>query len=407
MSRTEHDSTPSAGVANQMKAWVLPVIIVLAAVAVMVLMIKLKPAVAKQEITRLPPLVRIMEIVPASHRFIVRSQGTVSPRTESQLVPEVSGRVVSISPAFTSGGFFAEGDVLLTIDRYDYRQAVVRAEADIARAELALAREEAEAEVARQEWEELGRDEEPTALTLRTPQLQDARATLAASRAALDKAGRDLDRTEIRAPYAGRVRSKSVDVGQFVNRGAPVATLYAVDFAEVRLPLPDSDLAYFDLPVAYRGGNGPARGAAVTLSAEFAGKRHTWQGRLVRTEGEIDPTTRMIHAIAQVADPYGVGKDRDRPPLAAGMFVEAEIEGDQVDNLFLIPREAMRGPDQVLVVSQDNRMRYRTVSVVRTTRDHVVADGGLAAGERICISPLQAVTDGMEVRVHQDQEAGA
>lgn len=407
MTRTEHEPTPPTGVSFQLKKWVLPFVIIFAGIVVMVLMVKLKPTVGKQEIIKLPPLVRVMEIVPARHRFIIRSQGTVSPRTESQLVPEVSGRVVSIAPAFTSGGFFEEGEVLLTIDRYDYRQAVVRAEAEIARSELALAREEAEAEVARREWEELGGDEEPTALTLRTPQLQDARATLAASRAALDKAERDLERTEVRAPYAGRVRTKSVDVGQFVNRGAPVATLYAVDFAEVRLPLPDSDLAYFDLPVAYRGGNGAVRGAAVNLSAEFAGKRHTWQGRLVRTEGEIDPRTRMVHAIARVADPYGVGKDKNRPPLAAGMFVEAEIEGDQVDNVFRIPREAMRGSDQVLVVDQNDRLRFRTVSILRTTRDHVVADGGLATGERICISPLQVVTDGMEVRIHQDQEAGA
>ena len=401
MTRTEPDT------AYRIRAWVLPIVIIAAAAAVMILMIRLKPEVQKQEIVSPPPLVRVMEVVPGPHRFIVRSQGTVSPRTESQLVPEVSGRVVSIAPAFTTGGFFEKGDVLLTIDPYDYRQAVIRAEADIARAELALAREQAEAEVARREWEELGHDEQPTPLTLHQPQLEDARATLAAGRAALDKAGRDMERTEVRAPYAGRVRAKSVDVGQFVTRGAPVATLYAVDVAEIRLPLPDGDLAFFDLPVAYRGGKGAARGAAVTLSAEFAGKRHTWQGTLVRTEGEIDPRTRMVHAIARVTDPYGAGANRDRPPLAAGMFVKAEILGHQVEDAVLIPREALRGTDQVLVAGDDNRLRFRTITILRTTRDQVIVAGGLTAGERICISPLQAVTEGMAVRIFDGGEDGA
>jgi RND family efflux transporter MFP subunit len=407
MTRTEHDSTPPTGASYQIKAWVLPVVILIAAVAVMTLMVKLKPDVEKQVIVTPPPMVRVLEVAPQSYRYTIRSQGTVGPRTESQLVPEVSGRIVAVSPAFISGGFFEKGDVLLSIDPYDYRQGVVRAEADVARAALALSRENAEAAVARKEWEELGGEEEPTPLTLREPQLQDARATLAAGEAALEKARRDLERTEILAPYAGRVRTTNGDVGQFVNRGAPVATLYAVDFAEVRLPLPDADLAYFDLPLTYRGGRTTSRPARVTLHAEFAGRRHSWEGTLVRTEGEIDPRSRMVRAIVQVADPYGPGKSRDRPPLAAGMFVEAEIHGHELQDVFLVPREALRGEDQVLVVGDDNRMRFRTIEVLRKTRDHVIAGGGVTAGEKICISPLQAVTDGMEVRIYRDQETGS
>lgn len=406
MNRTEQDTASPAGASYRLRAWVLPVIIVAAAVAIMILMIRLKPDVEKQETVSPPVLVRVMEAVSGTHRFVVESQGTVSPRTESMLVPEVSGRVVAVSPAFNAGGFFEAGDVLLTIDRYDYSQAVVRARAEVARAELALAREKAEAEVARREWQELGGDEPPTALTLREPQLKDAEAALAASRAALDKANRDLERTEVRAPYAGRVRSKTVDVGQFVNRGTPVAALYAVDYAEVRLPIQDDDLAFFDLPLAYREGGGAGGGAAVTLSADFAGKRRSWEGALVRTEGEIDPRTRMVHVVARVADPYGRGRSGDRPPLAAGLFVDAVIHGNQVDGVFLIPREALRGEDQVLVVGDDLRMRFRTLTILRTTRDHVIASDGLSDGERICISPLQAVTDGMQVRVYDD-EAGS
>ena len=153
----------------------------------------------------------------------------------------------------------------------------------------------------------------------------------------------------MKAPYTGRIRTKSVDVGQFVSRGAPVARVYAVDYAEVRLPIPDAELAYVDLPLAFRGQAGDAKGPKVTLRAQFAGREHTWQGRIVRTEAEIDPQSRMVQAVARVADPYGQGGRPGRPPLAVGMFVEAEIEGRWTSSVVL-PRVALRGGDTVYVI---------------------------------------------------------
>ena len=216
------------------------------------------------------------------------------------------------------------------------------------------------------------------------------------------------------------MREENVDVGQFVSRGQALAKLYSVDYAEVRLPLPDRELAYLDLSLAYRGEGksgapdapasreGARSGPTVLLHAEFAGRTHTWRGRIVRTEGEIDPKSRMVNVVARVEDPYG----RDaaagaRPPLAVGLFVQAEISGRVVPNAFVVPRSALRRDPadpkhHVLVVDDDLRLRRREVEVLRQERERVVLGAGLLAGERICVSPLRAVVDGMRVRVQED-----
>ncbi len=364
-------------------------------------MVMMRPEVETRRPEAIPPLVRAQAVELRDVTLSVVSQGTVSPRTESQLVPEVAGRVIWVSPSFASGGFFEKGETLLRVDPHDHRQAVIRSEAQVASSRLRLAQEQAEAAVARKEWKELGQGD-ASPLTLRQPQLEDARAALAAAEASLETAKRNLERTKIRAPYAGRLRQKSVDVGQFVTVGNPVARIYAVDYAEIRLPLPDDDLAYIDLPLDYRGERTRAKGPRVTLRAEFAGRSHQWEGRIVRTEGEIDATTRMVHVVARVGNPYGRvadSEDGDRPPLAAGLYVQAEIEGRTVEAVASLPRAALRGRARVLVIDGDDRLRFRDVRVLRTTHGEVVVADGLEEGERVCLSPLEAATDGMRVRL--------
>ena len=348
------------------------------------------------------PGVRVHTVTLQDVRLTVSSQGTVRPRTESQLVPEIAGRVIWVSPSFAAGGFFEEGDVLLRIDQYDYQQAVITAQSQLAQSQLRLAQEEAEAEVAREEWKELGAGD-ATALTLHEPQLIDAQAAVAAAEAALDRAMRDLDRAEIKAPYAGRIRQKSVDVGQFVAVGSSVATVYAIDSAEVRLPLPDAELAYLNLPLAYRG-LGEQAGPRVSLQANFAGSTHTWEGRIVRTEAEIDPVSRMVHVVAEVADPYAPSDDPGRPPLAVGMFVEAEIEGRVAAQVVVLPRAALRGRNQVLVVDGGDRLQFRDIEIFRSTSTEIIVTAGLESGERVNVSPIEAVTDGMRVAVIGDAQ---
>ena len=351
------------------------------------------------------PLVRVITVRPETVRLTVEAEGTVRPRTETEMVPEVSGRVVEISPSLTAGGFFEEGDVLLKIDPREYELEIVRSRAAVAQAELRVATAKQEAQVARKEWESLG-EGDPSPLVLREPQIAEAKAVLASAQAALDRAKYDLERTTVRAPYAGRVWEKRVGRGQFVTRGSPIARIYSVDLAEVQLPIPDAELAFVDLPLAYRGRSGKANMPRVRVRATFAGKKHEWRGRIVRTEGEIDAHSRMVRAVAQIEDPYGYTAHPGRPPLAVGMFVEAEIQGRWVRNVVFLPRTALRAGDQVLVVDEESRIRYRSVEILRAETDRVIVRSGLSEGERVCVSILAAAVDGMKVRtVEQESDA--
>ena len=383
---------------------VLPLAVVGVALVAAFVLISSRPPVATQAPTIPPPGVRVHQVTLEEVPLTIISQGTVRPRTESQLVSEVAGRVIWVSPSFDEGGFFDANDALVRIDTFDYEQAIVSARSQLAQSRLMLAQEEAEADVAAREWSELGRGD-ARALTLREPQLEDARASVAAAEANLERAKRDLERAQIVAPYAGRVRRKDVDLGQFVTVGAPVATIYAVDLAEVRLPLPDQELAYLDLPLSYRGATDQPT-PAVMLRATFAGQPHEWDGRIVRTESEIDPVSRMVHVVAQVQDPYAAGPNPNRPPLAVGMYVEAEIEGRTVRNVAVVPRAALRGASQVVVVGPDDRISFRDIDILRTTTETMFVREGLAPGELVAVSTLDAATDGMLVQIaNEDRDA--
>ncbi len=342
-----------------------------------------------------PPLVEVRPLSPQNVQLRVRTQGTVMPRTESSLAPEISGRVVYVSPNFTTGGFFEEDEVLLRIDSRDFELAIAEAEARIAQARFLIEREQAEARAARREWEELG-EGRASDLLLRTPQIAEAEAAQEAARASRELAERNLARTEIRAPYRGRVRSRSVDVGQFVVQGNPVAQLYAVDYAEVRLPIPREELAYVDLPFHFRDGQSPA-GPEVILSAELGRRMYRWKGRIVRTEGEVDPESQMLFAVARVEDPYGGSGGAGRPPLAVGLFVEAEILGRWLSGVFVLPRTALWPDNRVLTVDSDHRLRFREVEIERTGVDDVIVTGGVSANDWLCLTRLETPVEGLKV----------
>ena len=364
-------------------------------------MIASRPSVATHKPERRPPLVRVMIARPQHVQLRIEAQGSVVPRTESELVAEVSGRIVSVSPSLASGGFLEPDDVVIRIDPRDYEIARVRAQASVSRAESEL--ELARAGLRRHESLAAQGIESSAALETAVSAEKVAEAVRRDARASLEQARRDLERTRVRAPFAGRVREKYVDVGQFVGRGAPIARIYAVDYAEVRLPIADAATAFVDLPIAYRDdrddrdAGAPSRGPEVLLHSRFGGQSYTWRGRIVRTEGELDPRTRMIHAVARVEDPYGRGEDPSRPPLSVGLFVEAEILGRSLDDVFVIPRSAVRGDDQVAIVDEQGRLRLRSIEVIKRNRDSVVVRSGIAAGEQICTSPLSIAVEGMEV----------
>lgn len=386
-----------------------PLLILGAALLIVATLLVLRQSPEERPQRNAAPLVRTTIAEPTDYRFVVRANGSVTPRTESELIPQVSGEVVEMSPKLVAGGFFQDGDFLARIDPADYRVDREAARAQVARAQSEFARAEKELErqkrlADRSVASQARIDDSVNAYRV-------AEASLREAQARLERAERDLARTEIRAPFRGRVRSKQVDLGQFVNRGESIAVLYAIDFAEVRLPVPDRELAYLDLDklrAAIAGTEAGTIGARVTLHAEFAGSDHQWVGELDRTEGELDPKSRMIHLVARVPDPYLLEPPRSAP-LAIGLFVEAVIEGREVEDAFVLPRDALRAGGHVYVVDDESRLHFRDVEVLRTERDQVILAGGLESGERVCTSPLDAALDGMLVRVapsDREQDSG-
>ena len=367
----------------------IPSLVILAALLGALALMATSPQVEPNSPEPLAPTVRVREAVPQAVQLQVHSQGTVSPNKVTALIPEVAGRVVWISPTLVNGGYFERGDVLLRLDDKDHRSTLQRARA-------ALARAEAEHDHAHYEHQRM-LSLEQRKLASRSQMehaLKEARVKEAAlhdARANLDQAKRDLQRTEVKAPFAGLVQSESVDVGQLVGRNSPVATLYAVDQMEVRLPIADRQLAFLNLPVGQRGALPEGQQPAVALTADYAGRTLSWRGRIVRTEAEIDVASRMLNVVARV------NAESHAAPPAVGLFVEAEIEGLLVEDIVVMPRNALRNGNRVLIVDADNRLRFRDIEPLRLYQDDVLIRGGLAQGERVCVSALQTPIEGMRV----------
>ena len=374
------------------KRFLAPVMVLVVGVGLAALIIASGPKLEPQAPPSSAPLVRTWEAASQSVQLTSITHGTVLPRTESDLIPEVSGRIISISKSMVSGGFFKKDDLLLVIDPLDYELAREQARASLASAgsELSNAKRGHDRQLDLARKQSTSQSKKDDALN----RLRFAQASLREAKARLSRAERDLSRTKITAPYDGRVRSERVDIGQFANRGTPMASLYATDIAEVRLPIHDEELAHLELPLANQitGQQRPT----VILSAPFAGKKHTWRGAIVRTEGEIDPKTRMITVIAQVESPYET--KNDRPPLAVGLFVEAEIIGHKIGNVFVLPRSAIQANRQVYVIGKDNRLQFRDVEILRTVGEEVYITGGLNARETVCLSTVSNAIEGMLVR---------
>jgi RND family efflux transporter MFP subunit len=372
-----------------------PVAIVVAALIVAVVIVASTDPLQPTQPEPIAPIVRVIEANPKTVRMVVHAQGTVTPRTETALVPEVSGNVVWISPSLVAGGYFEMGQPLLRIDNRDYLAAVARAAATINRTEA----EQEFTEFELQRLEELESQEliSRSELEAGMRSARVAEANLQDARVALEQAERDLTRTEILAPFKGFVRNEQTDVGQFVSRGAAIANIYAVDYVEVRLPIADQQLEYLDLPLSQRGQLSEARAPTVTLSADFAGQNYEWLGTIVRTEAEIDSRSRMIQAVARISadDSSTDGDAMLTPPV--GLFVQAEIAGRPASDIVVVPRATIRNGNDILVVDNDNRLRFRPVEIMRVYGDDAFISGGLKKGERIVVSQLQIAVDGMRV----------
>ncbi len=393
------------------------------------------PEVRQRPTIRTLPVVQVEELKPADYDVTLPSYGLVKPHTETELAAEVSGRIAFVSGAYREGKTFQKDDILLKIDPRNYEASLARAEADLVRTQTALSLAEAQTEKAKADWERLGRGGQPSDLTLRLPQLKEAQAAVSAAQADRDEAALNLQRCEIKAPYNGVVLEKTTDLGDYVTPGKALGRIFASDYAEVRLPLREDQFPFFAMAAkelhetsgdskepdssleltANSGdsdsekegdGNGhgsPFKGPEVDLRSGDTRAARTWSGWIDRTEGSIDASTRQLFVVARIP------LDQAESALALpemGLFVSANIDGPTLKNVFLIPRQAVRGGDSVIVIDEDKRVRFRKLDIVYEGDPNylvVATDSLLKTGDRVSLTPLPFAVEGDQVRIEGEE----
>jgi len=373
-----------------------PVFVIALGIGAYALLEWVKPEPEKKEEAPRPLSVYVEEVEQINVALDVETSGEVRARTEIDIVAQIAGRVVSVSPEFTEGGRVFPGIALITIEDTDYRFALLQAEAIVANAEVSLQQALAAADVARKQLQGTSNASD---LALNKPQVARAHAGIKAAKADLAQAQANLDRTSITLPFTGRVISTSVDIGQYVTPGTQLGRAFSTDVVEIRLPLNDSQLASLDLPIGFIAE--PNEGLAVDLNATVAGRDQVWHGQLTRLDASIERETRMLYGIVEVHSPYDQHVSQNGMPLAVGLYVQAKIQGREIRGAYVIPRDALRAGNQVYVVNDKGRLEVRSVEVTHSSSLRAIIASGLAPSERVVISSIRNPIQGMALKALQ------
>ena len=333
--------------------------------------------------------IRTVAVKPVTVELTVESQGEVSAEYMVDVSPEVTGRIMHLSPAFVTGGYFQKGDVLLEIDDKDFKLAHIRAESKLVEAIEDHEQELAEALLAKEGL-----------LSMREARVNSSGARVESAKAELAQAEADLNRTKLRAPFDGRVLFTTAGIGQYVKQGEALGKIFPTELAEIRLPLSDRQLSYLDFPFGLKN-NQPLPPIDVDLKANIAGQTVSYKAYLHRMDGVIDPDNRVWYAVARIQDPYGLRSADAKFPLAMGIYVDAVIKGKKIEGVYKLPRSALRKQGEILIVDKENRLRQRVVEVLKTDFDFVYITDGLNDGEIVCISSVETFVEGMPVEIKQ------
>jgi len=382
---------------NRIKKLLLPLFIILIT-AVIIYYVTSNPPEAKRGRPSAPTqvLVEVENLNEQTYDVVLESFGVVEPRTQSNLVAQVSGQIMKVADQFRDGGFFEKGDPLVWIDDRDYLAEAQIAQANVLSAQQALLEEQAMGEQAIKDWKRLGNGAEAGDLVLRKPQLESAKASLLSAKAQLQKAQLALERSIVKAPYAGRILTTDADLGQVVSANTAIASIYAIDVIEVRLPINNSDLALIDLPKEYRNNIAIPAKSKVYLHSDAVGKQ-SWQARLVRTEGAIDSSTQQLYVVAQIEDPYSQLR-QDMVPIKMGQYVNAQLMGKQLNNVIVIPNSAIYQGSYVYTVVNKALLR-KEISIQWQNSQHAIISEGLEAGEALVLTPMGQVSSGTRVKI--------
>ena len=376
----------------------IPVVIILVFIGLSYVVKNNPPSSKRFKPSSAPQLnVEVKTLVKQDMSLNIKSYGNVRPRTQSNLFPQVSGQITYISPNFREGGFFEKGEVLVKIDQRDYLAEIEIAKSSLFNAQQVLSEENARVEQAQQDWQRLGNKEQAPDLVLRKPQLLAAQANVYSAQANLKKAELALERTQIVAPYQGRILNKEVDVGQVVSSGTKLAAIYAVDYVEVRLPLKNKDLSYISLPELGNGLHSEnAILPSVTIASELVERQH-WQGKIVRTEGAFDASSQQLFVVAQIDDPYK-NSSQQGLPIKIGQYVTADITGKMVHDALIIPNLTIYQGSYVYVV-ENNKLVRKPITIAWQNEEFALIKSGLSEQDLLVITPLGQINSGTPVTI--------
>lgn len=386
----------------QLRYVLMPFAIIFAAIIVLVILQILAPKPAKKAVAVKAPLVNVMSLQAQDITFSISSQGSVEPRTKTTLISEVSGMVTHVSDKFQVGGFFKKGEVLLTIDDITYQVALLRAQAQLESAQALLVEEQARSQQAEDEWRLTGKPvEQAPILALRLPQLKKAQAGVLAAQADLREAKVKLARTKIIAPYDAMLTSKQADLGQYVTMGSALAKAFAIDYAEVRLPIKQRDVAFLNLSKINQLDNLDIH---VELFYQLEGIKHSWTAKVTRYEGVVDSANRVHYVVAQIDDPYGVLANSKHDEIRIGTFVNAKAKGKQLVNVIAIPLAAVYSGNTVYLIDKDNRLAIEQINILRSDADYAYTRDDLSGDKRLILTKLSTPTINMKLRVDGEEE---
>lgn len=364
----------------------LPLVILLLCGALAFTITSMKQKPKKKEDTALAPLVDTILVELQDKALTLTSYGVIKPKHKTSLMAEVSGRVISLDPIFVSGGIVKQGQLLAQIDPSDYQAALLDAQANYSRAKAALLEEQARGKVAAKEWKG-ATSSLPPELGLRKPQLAREQANLRSAQAALARAERNLERTKIVAPYDALINNRQTDLGQFVATGSIIGVLSSINKAEIRLPISNSDYTFLANQI---------KGSKVTLARTDNGQTTSWPATLVRDEGVIDQSSRMVYLVAEVDAPYS-----QQPKLKFGTFVDAAIDGASLQGVAVLPSHLYKD-GFISVVGDDRKLKQVKVDLYKRDKSFVYIKQGLNTNDLVAVTKLEHLYDGMEVRLVDD-----
>lgn len=371
-------------------------------VAVMLLN-ALKPEARKQAVPETVVRVDVIEATQSNYPIVVTANGTIEAETRGNLVAQVRGEIISMADYFKTGGSFNAGDTLIQIDPRDYQADLSRAKASRSQADAAYRQELANAKQAEEDWRRLGNLTSAPDLVLRKPQLAAAKAQLQSATAALETARLNLSRTKITAPYTGRIIHRAAVLGQYVSIGTPIAEVFSTDGVEVRLPISQDEYSQLGLDQLNSQNNESENERShqdaqfkVTLNSKISNRNYQYDAEITRTDSTFDLNTRQIDVIAKVLDPFS--KSNNQPALKIGQFVNAQIQGRTVNNIFVIPNKSIREGSYTYLI-RDGRLSKQNISIVWQDDQNTLVESGLDKGDLVVTTSLNSTLAGARAKL--------